>query len=376
MRILFVNTPSYCGGSEISLITLIDYLARRGIETELLTTESGQLTEALAALNITTRTQQFPWLSRRYPWPYLSSIAKLARYVRASHFDLIHTNCEHCLPYVMHVSRLTNVPYVSHIRDMVRNWFEPNDRLQGLLRANAVIVSSEVMRDYCVEHTLAPRKVTVINDPIELSAFTKCNKANGTAMRESWGVPSCAIVVGIIGHIQRIKGHQEFIDAASLIAERHRNVHFVIVGSAANEDGNSFASQLYNQVFNSRFRTQIHFVGYQTDMPSVYSAIDIVAAPSWTEAFGRAAIEAMAAGCAVVASDQDGHKESVQNDVTGLLVPPHSVTHLADAISRLVENPDLRSDLADKGKASSARYAAEQRTEDIAILYEKVLHRA
>jgi glycosyltransferase involved in cell wall biosynthesis len=84
----------------------------------------------------------------------------------------------------------------------------------------------------------------------------------------------------------------------------------------------------------------------------------------------------MAAGCAVVASDQDGHKESVQNDVTGLLVPPHSVTHLADAISRLVENPDLRSDLADKGKASSARYAAEQRTEDIAILYEKVLHRA
>jgi glycosyltransferase involved in cell wall biosynthesis len=376
LRILYVNTPSYCGGSEISLLTLIDGLTRQGMQAAVVTTEKGALSDAVTKLNIPVRTQEFPWLSRRRPWRYLNSIAGLAVYIGSSRFDLIHTNCDHCLPYVMAASRLTNVPYVSHVRDITRSWFRPESRLRALQHAQAVIVASQAMLKYCFKHDLEPDKLKLISNPIELSTFFLDDGGEKrAALRASWGIPSDAIVVGIIGHIQRIKGHQEFIDAALWLLDQLNDVHFVIVGSAIGEEGCAFQASLRDQVASSLHASQIHFVGHHTDMPSVYKAIDIVAAPSWAEPFGRAAVEAMASGCAVVATDQGGHIETVQDGVNGLLVPPRNAMHLAGALSCLVGQASLRQALSSRGRISSMRFAAPEQVDHMIKLYYDVVNR-
>jgi 2-polyprenyl-3-methyl-5-hydroxy-6-metoxy-1,4-benzoquinol methylase len=84
---------------------------------------------------------------------------------------------------------------------------------------------------------------------------------------------------------------------------------------------------------------RVSFLGHQEDLPAIMPAFDLLVMPSRWEGFGLAAVEAMAAGLPVVASRCDGLAEVVENEVTGLLVPPGEVAPLAAAMERALSSP-------------------------------------
>src|SRR5207249_5915614 len=87
-----------------------------------------------------------------------------------------------------------------------------------------------------------------------------------------------------------------------------------------------------------------------TDKARFYKTADIFVAPSTgQESFGIVLLEAMAAGCAVIASDIHGYKRVVQRNVSGLLVEPKDPEALADAIERLITQPELRQSIGEAG---------------------------
>ena len=111
-----------------------------------------------------------------------------------------------------------------------------------------------------------------------------------------------------------------------------------------------------------------------TDKARFYKTAQIFVAPSTgQESFGIVLLEAMAAGCAVVASDIHGYKRVVQRNVSGLLVEPRDPDALALALERLVCEPDLRRRIGDGGARRAPEFDWSHVTRELVDVYEEVI---
>lgn len=371
-RVLYVNTPTYLGGAEVSLLTLMEHLESDRYGAVLLTAGESTLGERAQAAGIPVHTQEFPWFSRRRFWEYPSSICRLARTIRGQAISVVHTNCDHSLRYVMHATRIARAAYVSHVRDFVRGWFEP-DTLEALNHAARVIANSEATASVCIDRGVEANRVTTVYNPIDLAAFRGSSVTDRERFGEEIGVSAGALLVGIVGQIQEIKGHKEFLEAALRLCADFPGLHFAIVGAAHGQASRDFLSGLRKTVVESGWSERFHFTGFRDDIPAVMSALDILAVPAWSESFGRVAVEGMAAGCPVIAADAGGLSEIVTDGVDALLVPPRNIDALVGALRRLCTDSTLRNRLSRRGPASAKRFSADRHVSRMQAIYDSVL---
>jgi glycosyltransferase involved in cell wall biosynthesis len=395
-NVLYVNSVPYLGGAECSLLILMSHLDRRRYRPYLVTREEGLLSEGAIDVGIPVFAQPFPWLSRRRPWVYGGSVWRLVRTIRRNRISLVHTNCDRSLSHVMRACRLARVPYVSHVRDCVRSWFYPQ-HLAALNRARRVIANSKVVADAFVEAGVNAELVEVVYNPVDIARFSQVQPGATIALRRSLGISPHAFVVGLVGQVQPIKGHEEFIRAAARVAAAVSDAQFLIVGDAFGEPGQAFLRNLERLVDDLNLTTQVHFTGFRDDIPVVMRAVDVLAVPSQSEpggpvvqgdsdvstwqqlprlrqiGFGRAVIEGMAAGCAVVATQLDGMLEVLEPRRNGLLVPPGDVGSLAEALILLAKDPGLRQRLGSGGRQTAQGFTAEKHAARIQSLYDSVL---
>lgn len=372
-KILYVNAPVYVGGAEISLLTLMAHLDSEYYQSLLVVGGEGRLAEMARTQGLETFVHAFPWFRKRYPWRYPASIIRLAYIIVTQQATLLHTNCDHSLRYVMHAARLAQVPYVSHVRDFVRTWFEPHN-IVALKRAAAVIANSKAIAARCLEAGLNPRQIVTIYNPIDLVPFEQVKAEKQITLRSRWNIPSDALVVGIVGQIQPIKGHREFILAALELVTEIPNVHFVVVGSTPpGKSNDEFSSELKQTVAQSGYARNFHFVGFQRNIPAVMSVFDILTVPSWDEPFGRVAVEGMAAGCALVTTNAGGLSEIVSHEKDGLVVQPKDVNALVLALRHLAHDPILRRKLSEEGPRSAKRFTPEKHVQQMQDLYDSIV---
>jgi glycosyltransferase involved in cell wall biosynthesis len=169
---------------------------------------------------------------------------------------------------------------------------------------------------------------------LELFNPTRVSGEEIAAIRARWQVPKDALVIGMVGRLVREKGCMEFISAAHELAERYPACEFVIVGphDPYKPDG----------VDPSQIGAKVKAVGYETDMPSAYAAIDIMVLPSHREGFPRSLVEACAMGKPIVTTDTRGCREAVDPGRNGLLVPVADAQALTLAIERLINDAAFR----------------------------------
>jgi glycosyltransferase involved in cell wall biosynthesis len=372
-EVLYVDTPNYVGGAEISLLSLIEGLDPARYIPHLLASGDGALVTRARGAGISTLNQEFPWFSRRHPWRYLCSIVHLVQTIHSRGINLIHTNCDHSLGYVMRASWLTGVPYVSHVRDFTRTWFEP-EKLVALNRSSRVIAVSQSVARACVEGGVEPDRVLVVYNPIDVDAFQTACSTSRVKVRKEFGIPTGALVVGIVGLVQPLKGHMEFVEASLRLAMALPGAHFLLVGEPPpGEAYDIFLNKLRERIADSGYEARFHSVGFRTDVPNVMKAIDILAVPSWMEPFGRVAVEGMAAGCAVVGTAAGGLPEIITDGIDGILVPPKDVDALTTALYRLAAQPDLRRVLTKEGACTARRFTAHRHAGQMQALYDSVL---
>lgn len=369
---LYVNTPGRLGGAEISLLILMSHLHQARYRPHLLTRREGVLAVKTREQDIPVTIQDFPWFSKRRFWEYPLSIFELTRTIEHQDIELVHTNCDHSLRYVMRACGLMGVPYVSHVRDFVRSWFQP-DKVEALMRAERVIANSEAVVQACLGAGVERARVRVIYNPIETDAFQKVSRSTAAALREELGIPVQALVVGIVGQIQAMKGHQTFVDAALQFLGEEPDARFLVVGEPHGGANEHFLSRLKDAVKAAGQTETFCFTGFRDDIPAVMHAIDVLTVPSWNEPFGRVAVEGMAAGCAVVAADTGGLPEIVTDGLDGLLVPPKDVDALASALTRLARDSALRRRLSEGGHTSAERFAAAKHVQRVEAVYDAVL---
>ena len=145
------------------------------------------------------------------------------------------------------------------------------------------------------------------------------------------------ITIGVVSRLEHIKGMDLVVPAFAKVYEKNKNIRLLVVG-----DG-SLRHQMEEDASRSHLCKIIEFAGMQQqrDLQSYYDKIDVLLMPSRSEGFGLTAIEGMARGCVLVASNTGGLPEVVREGYVGLLHQPESVDDLANKICSLIENPKL-----------------------------------
>ncbi len=219
-------------------------------------------------------------------------------------------------------------------------------RLKYSLGVDLFVAISKAIATVLIEDGVAAERIRVIH-----SGVPPLPDASGSrdGLRESLAIPTDAIVVGTVGELTAHKGHVHLVAALALLRTRQQPVHLVIVG-----DGKG-AAILEEEARSGGVFDRLHLVGFQHDVAGWLAAFDVFAMPSVEEGLGTSVLDAMRASLPVVASAVGGIPEAILDGECGILVAPGEPSLLAEAIDRLIDDPESARRLAE---------AAHQRVEE------------
>lgn len=173
---------------------------------------------------------------------------------------------------------------------------------------------------------------------------------------------------GIVGRITPFKGQREFVEAASLVVQ-HLPAVFWVVGSpaAAESQDRIYFDQIRDQVKQAGLQSSVFFLPHQQRMELCYALLDVVVlATQGQEGLGLTALEAMSLGKAIIAPAAGGVLEMLDDGETALLAPKATAAELAERMLRLLQNPELRSQLGRNALRNALeRFSQERFDEEI-----------
>lgn len=354
-RILYLQSTSEIGGSDVALLRLIENLDKNLFESYVILPQDGPLAEKLRKhaceihfmqemLKLTTRKGKIFYLSYLINYPF--AVRKIARWIREKNIDLIHTNTVHNL-YGYFAAKLSGRPHVWHVREIVvqsRLLWSIEKFLLKRFSDCIIVISEAVAEMFGKSRNEFPLRT--IPDGVDLELY---HPENEGSLEISPDVP----VVGMVARLDRWKGMDVFLKAIAICKKQRPEVQYVIVGGEI-EGGKEYANELYKLAHDLHLNGIVHFAGWRygpEDMPGVYAAFDIVVhASTYPEPFGLVILEAMATGKPVVAANQGGPKEICVNQETALLVLPGVPEKLAEAILKLIQNPELARTMGKEGR--------------------------
>ena len=365
MRILQVCSASEMGGGEVHVAGLVRALVSHGHDLFLAVRPNSPLREALSEVNVSWHEMPL-----RNSLDIRSSRA-IADLITDQDIDIVHAHMGRDYLVAALACRrarhakliLTRHHYLPMKQNAIYRWL-----LQDVA---AVIAVSRTVATSCAERlALDPAKVHVIPNWIEPSRF---NPVDREASRAKFRI-KMPLSVACIGQITPAKGQEEFIRAAAKLMRSRSDVEFLIAGSE-NDERAPFTEFLADLAKKLGIADRVSFKGYVYHMQELLGAVDVVVVPSWDEGFSLVTIEALAARCAVLASDVAAIREIVKDGTTGMLSPARDVSALASKLLWLLSDAPLRERLASQGQRDAyARFSRDQIINQIEALYVEVIN--
>jgi D-inositol-3-phosphate glycosyltransferase len=222
--------------------------------------------------------------------------------------------------------------------------------------ADRVVAATAVERAQLVWHYGARAdQIAVIPCGVDVSLFRPMDQA---IAKTALGLGRSPLVV-YVGRLKPIKGLETLLAAFPLVRapDREGPVLFII-GGDADEPENGHTAQLRQRVRALGLERRVRFLGAQPQerLRLYYAAAEMTVMPSYYESFGMVALEAMACGNPVIASRVGGLTTTVEDAVTGYLVPEGDPVALADRISAILTDGDLRRRLGQEAVRVAAQY--------------------
>lgn len=209
-----------------------------------------------------------------------------------------------------------------------------------------VIVCSDFMKGEVERLFGCPRdKIDVIYNGVDATKFEfEWSEKERLAQKAKLAMPHEKIIV-YVGRFVREKGIQVLLNAAHTILAQEPDAKFVIIGGGHRERFERFVEW-------AGLKDKVHFTGFMANraLHQLYRVADVAVFPSLYEPFGIVALEAMAAGTPVVASDAGGLKEVVKHDLTGTLSFASDAGSLAWAVLRVLQDPSRAQNMVQNAK--------------------------
>lgn len=274
---------------------------------------------------------------------------RLRQILRAKRVDVLHSHLFWSSLFASPVGHFCGVPVVietTHVREVWRKGWKANfavDRAVGKCVDRYIAVSEANGRYLIDEKGLPAKKVKVIRNGSDVRRFDPEYKPTG-ALKTSLGFGESDPVLVVVARLEPQKGHNILLHAMPAILNEFPKVKLLCVGDGV------LRAELAELTQVLGLEQSVRFVGAQSNVEDWLALAEMSVLPSFYEGLPLVAIESLAAGVPVVATDVDGTPEIVVNGKTGLTVPTNDPKALAQAICLLLHSPELRRQLGAAGR--------------------------
>jgi glycosyltransferase involved in cell wall biosynthesis len=374
IRVTFVIGTLNIGGAETQLVRLANGLDRSRFTPSIISfRQGGALTESLEydiPVTWVNLTLEPHGLARGRTILALRLLAAVVRGLRSQQPDVVHAYMPTAYVLGGLAASWLHVPLIVAGRrgltsfDTYRNW-----RWRRLAKlANRVInvhiCNSGVVRDWAIaKEGIREERTRIIYNGIDLPALDPALQ-----LPPEW--ESAGPKAAMLANLKPYKGHREVLQAVALVAKRHPSFRLVLLGEGPER------SALVNLAQELGIAGNVVFAGRRRDAATVVQAFDFTILGSATESFPNALMEAMACAVPVVATAVGGVPELVEDGIHGRLVPYGDPSAMAEAIAWMIEHPNERRLMGEKGRERIAgQFSTERMIRETEATYQELLPR-
>jgi glycosyltransferase involved in cell wall biosynthesis len=273
-----------------------------------------------------------------------NSVKEIRRIAEKHSVQIIHSHGFKADLYALAAARKLKAPLMA----TCHNWPGTSRSLKAyaaidrwaLRHFSRVVIISEHVAERLRRAGVSPNKILNIPNGVNTRNFRDRSPAKGLRTGNSREV-----VIGYVGRLVPEKGCSVLLQAAAQVVGEFPEARLIFVGEGPERSFLEAESKSWGLERN------VIFAGRREDMPEVYAAFDICVLPSFAEAMPMTILEAMASGNAIIATYVGEIPNMVTHDETGILVQPHQISELRDAILRLLRDENLRRSMGQRGAA-------------------------
>ena len=319
-----------------------------------------------------------PSLTREvHPIKDAQALWQLIRLFRQEQPALVHTHTSKAGVLGRVAAWLARVPVIVHTPHghvfyghfgPFRSWlFLQIERVLSVLTDRLIALTEAERQDHLDRAVGEADRFVVVPSGIDRERFGRA-RVQGKQQPDWFGCPPEALIVGSVGWLTDVKGHEYLIEAVAKLKPDFPSLHLVIIGSGDRHDALLQQSEL------AGLRDAVHLLGHRDDIEACLAGMDLFVLPSLNEGMGRALIEAMAAGLPVIASRVGGIPAVISHERTGLLVLPGDAGALAEALRRLLDRPEWATQLGLAASCSvDSRYGSVSMVHTIESIFAEAL---
>lgn len=335
LDILFLAYSLDVGGTERQLVNLAKGLHERGHKARIALFYGDGALEPEAVMAGIPVTH----LEKKSRWDFLGLLWRFTRLVRANKPSVVYSFLS--TPNILAGMLKLIIPRVrvvwgvrsSHV-DYSRYdaLFRYADRVERVMSSlpDLIICNSQAGMTHVVDKGFPAGKTTIISNGIDTDKFNT-DMAARRQVRAEWGIDDKEFLIGLVGRLDPMKDHTTFIKSAGLLAREVKDVRFVCVGGGDPDR----MRELVQMTRASEIEDRLIWAGHRSDMPSVYSALDLLCLSSSGEGFPNVIGEAMACGVPCVATDVGDAALIIGRH--GVIVKPDDQVALVDGLRDMIQ---------------------------------------
>lgn len=310
---------------------------------------------------------------KRHPFTPLRDIRSLwhlYRAVRRLRPTIVHTHNPKPSLLGQLAARMARVPVVvntvhgfffhEHMDLMKRRFFIAIERLAARFSDHIFMQSQEDLAVALAERIAPATALTYIGNGIDLQEFnpSSIDERRLNELRQEFGIPAEARVIGFVGRLVKEKGVLELLAAAAMVRGVFPDIQVLVVGPVDYVKSDVIQPEI---AADYGLEDVVKFVGVRHDMPYMYRLMDVFALPSYREGFPRVGMEAAAMGVPSVLTNIRGCREVVVDGVTGILIPRADAARLAEALIDLLQDRAKAGRLAEAARRRALEHFDEKR---------------
>jgi len=371
IKILNVLTDSNIGGAGRLLVNYLHNFDRTRFDSAVVLPKDSRLIPAVRAEGYDVIETEY---GRDKSWDR-RAVGELRRIIRDYRPDIVHT---HSSLSARVAAWQCGVPARFYTRHCA---FEPSRKLttfpgkqlNGLMNrvlSTDIVAVAEAAKQNLTDTGVPEKLITVIINGVE--PLRETSPEENDALRNELGIGWEDFVCGIVARLEDYKGHSYLLESAKTVLASHPGAVFLIVGEGTERE------RLEKQAAESGIAGQVIFTGFCDDVAPYYGIMDLNLNCSWgTETSSLALSEGMSVGVPAVATTYGGNPYMITEGVNGLLVPEKDAPAMADAILRIMDDPELLKRLSDGARRLyREKFTARAMTEQLEALYEAAYARS